>query len=83
MIYGHSLGTAISAKAIADVTKDKSIRVDGLILDSPTHSIEYALQMAPNFYYYSSFFIDWFRFMQIAGLEVNVAKVSNCYFSSI
>ena len=76
VIYGHSMGTGVGSRAVAEVTKDKSIRVDGVILDSPMHSFMYALKQAPNFFYYSSFIFDWQKFLEVAGIEFNVAKVS-------
>ena len=76
VIYGHSMGTGVGSRAVAEVTKDKSIRVDGVILDSPMHSFMYALKQAPNFFYYSSFIFDWQKFLEVAGMEFNVAKVS-------
>ena len=75
------MGTGVGSRAVAECTKDKSVRVDGVILDSPMHSFKYALKMAPNFYYYSSFIFDWQKFMEIAGLEFNVAKV--CFVNSL
>ena len=75
VIYGHSMGTGVGTRAIVQCTKDKTARVDGVILDSPMHSITYALKQSPNFYYYSSLIFDWQRFAEIAGLEFNVAKV--------
>jgi len=74
IIYGHSMGTGVGTRAIVQCTKDKTARVDGVILDSPMHSITYALKQSPNFYYYSSLIFDWQRFAEIAGLEFNVAK---------
>ena len=76
VIYGHSMGTGVGSRAVAEVTKDKSIRVDGVILDSPMHSVMYALKQTPNFLYYSSFIFDWQKFLEVAGIEFNVAKVS-------
>ena len=70
------MGTGVGSRAVAEVTNDKSIRVDGVILDSPMHSAMYALKQAPNFMYYSSFIFDWQKFLEIAGIEFNVAKVS-------
>jgi len=74
VVYGHSLGTGLGSKAVIEVSEEESVRVDGVILDSPFHSFEYAMQQAPNFYYYSSFFIDWKRFFEVAGLYVNTAQ---------
>ena len=79
VIYGHSMGTGVGARAVAECTRDKSVRVDGLILDSPMHSIKYALKSSPNFYYYSSFIFDWQKFMEVAGLEFNTPKVKFSY----
>ena len=75
------MGTGVGSRAVAECTKDKSVRVDGVILDSPMHSVTYALKMSPNFYHYSSFIIDWQRFMEIAGMEFNVAKV--CFVNGL
>ena len=74
------MGTAVGSRAVAECTKDKSIRVDGVILDSPMHSVAYALKLSPNFYYYSSLVFDWQKFVEIAGIEFNVAKVCFCQF---
>lgn len=74
VVYGHSMGTGLGSKAVIEVSKEESVQVDGVILDSPFHSFEYGLEQAPNFYYYSSFFIDWRRFLEIAGLYVNTAQ---------
>ena len=71
------MGTGLGSKAVVEVSKEKSVRVDGLIIDSPFHSFEYALKQMPNFYYYSSFLIDWPKLWDIAGLNVNVAEVCN------
>ena len=71
------MGTGLGSKAVVEVSKEKSVRVDGLIIDSLFHSFEYALKQMPNFYYYSSFFIDWPKLWDIAGLNVNVAEVCN------
>ena len=76
VIYGHSMGTGVGSRAVAEVTNDKSIRVDGVILDSPMHSVMYAVKQTPNFLYYSSFIFDWQKFLEVAGMEFNVAKVS-------
>ena len=70
------MGTGLGSKAVVEVSKEKSVRVDGLIIDSPFHSFEYAFKQMPNFYYYSSFFIDWPKLWDIAGLNVNVAEVN-------
>ena len=70
------MGTGVGSRAVAEVTNDKSIRVDGVILDSPMHSVMYALKQTPNFLYYSSFIFDWQKFLEVAGMEFNVAKVS-------
>ena len=70
------MGTGVGSRAVAQVTEDKSIRVDGVILDSPMHSVMYALKQTPNFLYYSSFIFDWQKFLEVAGMEFNVAKVS-------
>ena len=67
---------ALGSKAVIEVSKEKSVRVDGVILDSPFHSFEYAMEQAPNFYYYSSFFIDWKKLFEIAGLYVHTAQVN-------
>jgi hypothetical protein len=75
------MGTGVGSRAVAECTNDKSIRVDGVILDSPMHSITYLLKMSPNFYYYSSFIFDWQRFVEIAGIEFNVAKV--CFVNAL
>ena len=80
VVYGHSMGTGLGSKAVVEVSKEKSVRVDGLIIDSPFHSFEYALKQMPNFYYYSSFFIDWPKLWDIAGLNVNVAEVNKHTF---
>jgi len=74
VIYGHSMGTGVGSRAVVECTKDKSVRVDGVILDSPMHSAMYSLKMAPNFFYYSSIIFDWQTFLEVAGLEFNVAK---------
>ena len=74
------MGTGLGSKAVVEVSKEKSVRVDGLIIDSPFHSFEYALKQMPNFYYYSSFFIDWPKLWDIAGLNVNVAEVNKYAF---
>ena len=74
------MGTGLGSKAVVEVSKEKSVRVDGLIIDSPFHSFEYALKQMPNFYYYSSFFIDWPKLLDIAGLNVNVAEVNRHSF---
>jgi len=74
IVYGHSVGTGLGSKAVVEVTKEKSVRVDGVIIDSPFHSFEYALEKMPNFYYYSSFFIDWSKFLEVAGLKVHTAN---------
>ena len=71
------MGTGLGSKAVVEVTKEKSVRVDGVIIDSPFHSFEYALEKMPNFYYYSSFFIDWSKFLEVAGLKVHTANVSS------
>ena len=81
VIYGHSMGTGVGSRAVAEVTNDKSIRVDGVILDSPMHSAMYALKQAPNFLYYSSFIFDWQKFLEVAGIEFNVAKVRYILYS--
>ena len=70
------MGTGLGSKAVVEVSKDKSVRVDGLIIDSPFHSFEYAFKQMPNFYYYSSFFIDWPKLLDIAGLNANTAEVT-------
>ena len=72
----YTLGTGLGSKAVVEVTKEKSVRVDGVIIDSPFHSFEYALEKMPNFYYYSSFFIDWSKFLEVAGLKVHTANVT-------
>ena len=71
------MGTGLSSKAVVEVTKEKSVRVDGVIIDSPFHSFEYALEKMSNFYYYSSFFFDWSKFLEVAGLKVHTANVSS------
>ena len=44
----------------------------------------YALKQNPNFLYYSSFVFDWQKFVEVAGIEFNVAKVGDIdYFNSI
>ncbi len=72
----YTAGTGLGSKAVVEVTKEKSVRVDGVIIDSPIHSFEYALEKGSNFYYYSSFLIDWSNFLEIAGLKVHTANVS-------
>jgi len=42
ILYGHSLGTAIASHATA-VCQAEGTRVDGILLDSPFHSMRYAL----------------------------------------
>ena len=74
------MGTGVGSRAVAEVTNDKSIRVDGVILDSPMHSVMYALKQTPNFLYYSSFIFDWQKFLEVAGMEFNVAKVGNSLY---
>ena len=69
------MGTSVASRAVAEVTVDKSVRVDGVILDSPFHSVMYFLKMNPNFYYYTSFVFDWQRFIEVAGIEFNASKV--------
>ena len=69
------MGTGVGSRAVVECTKDKTARVDGVILDSPMHSVMYALKQSPNFHYYSSLVFDWQRFVEVAGLEFNVAKV--------
>ena len=71
------MGTGVGSRAVAELTNDKSVRVDGVILDSPMHSVMYALKQTPNFLYYSSFIFDWQKFLEVAGIEFNVAKVRN------
>ena len=84
VIYGHSMGTGVGSRAVVECTRDKTARVDGVILDSPMHSVMYALKQNPNFLYYSSFIFDWQKFVEVAGIEFNVAKVSDIdYFNSI
>ena len=78
VIYGHSMGTAIGSRAVAECTRDNSVRVDGLILDSPPH-IGLLLKSSPNFFYYSSFIFDWEKFFEVAGVEMNIPKVNNLY----
>ena len=74
------MGTGLGTKAVVEVSQDKAVRVDGVIIDSPFHSFEYAFKQFPNFYYYSSFIIDWNKLLDIAGLQVNTAKVVNLNF---
>ena len=69
------MGTGVGSRAVVECTKDKTARVDGVILDSPMYSVMYALKQNPNFLYYSSFVFDWQRFVEVAGIEFNVAKV--------
>ena len=69
------MGTGVGSRAVVECTKDKTARVDGVILDSPMHSVMYALKQNPNFLYYSSLIFDWQRFVEVAGIEFNVAKV--------
>ena len=75
IVYGHSMGTGLGTKAVVEVSEDKTVRVDGVIIDSPFHSFEYAFKQFPNFYYYSSFLIEWNKLLDIAGLQINTAKV--------
>ena len=84
VIYGHSMGTGVGSRAVVECTRDKTARVDGVILDSPMHSVMYALKQNPNFLHYSSFIFDWQKFVEVAGIEFNVAKVGDIdYFNSI
>ena len=76
------MGTGVGSRAVVECTRDKIARVDGVILDSPMHSVMYALSRSPNFHYYSSFVFDWQRFVEVAGIEFNVAKVSVIFFIS-
>jgi len=40
IIYGHSMGTGISSRAVPECIKEGHGRVDGIILDSPFHSFK-------------------------------------------
>ena len=42
ILYGHSMGTGIASHATA-VCQAEGTRVDGILLDSPFHSMRYAL----------------------------------------
>merc|ERR1711997_112944 len=75
VIYGHSMGTGITARAVAECVRDNQVRVDGVILDSPFHSfMDMPKSMSPNFYHYSSFIFDWQKFLEVADIEFNSAK---------
>ena len=69
------MGTYLGSKAVVELSKSESVRVDGLIIDSPFHSLMYGFKQMPTFYYYSSFFIDWQKLLDIAGLNISVAEV--------
>ena len=75
IIYGHSLGTGITAHAIAECVRDNIVRVDGVILDSPFYSFLDFFEAQPNFYYYSSFILDWPKLLEVADIEFNTPKV--------
>jgi len=45
IIYGHSMGTGIASRAVAECLKEGLGRVDGIILDSPFHSFRGALKL--------------------------------------
>ena len=68
--------TATGSKAVTEETNDKSIWIDGVILDYPMNSAMYVLKQAPSFIYYSSFIFDWYKFLEVARIEFNVATVS-------
>ena len=38
------MGTGLGTKAVVEVSEDKTVRVDGVIIDSPFHSFEYAFK---------------------------------------
>jgi len=39
IVYGHSMGTGVAPRAVAELHKEGLARVDGVILDSPFHSL--------------------------------------------
>ena len=45
IIYGHSMGTGIASRAVAECLQEGLYRVDGIILDSPFHSMKEALKL--------------------------------------
>ena len=76
VIYGHSMGTGITAHAVAECARDNQARVDGIILDSPFHSFMDSLKsMFPNFFHYSSYIFDWQKFLEVADIEFNSPRV--------
>ena len=80
VLYGHSMGVAIAARAAAECAADSHTRVDGLILDSGGHNTNYDLSIAPwpTFYHSVSYIIDWQKLLEVADVEFNTAKVKCC-----
>ena len=68
--------TEVGSTAVTEETNDKSIWIDGVILDYPMNSAMYVLKQAPSFIYCSSFIFDWHKFLEVARIEFNVATVS-------
>jgi len=74
IIYGHSMGTGITSRAVAEVTRDKTARVDGIILDSPFHSISGMLDRMGYFGKALGYVIDFERVLKEARVEFNSPK---------
>merc|ERR1712126_81829 len=69
ILYGHSMGTGIAARAAAEAMDESLGRVDGIILDSPFHSFRKALET-----FWISKFFDLHTFLQNIHLEFDNVK---------
>jgi len=73
LIYGHSMGTGIASRAAAECNRDNIARVDGVILDSPFHSIMHFFDSSP-YMSYLTYIMDLDYFFQVNHLEFNSPK---------
>ena len=76
IVYGHSMGTGVAPHAVAEVHKEGSARVDGVILDSPFHSLN---EMFESSYMFSAadYLLDFRGILDSIDVHFETPKVNH------
>ena len=71
IIYGHSMGTGITAHSVAESMMEDVGRVDGIILDSPFHSFRALLKLETWIGSTLNYLLDLEGFFQSIDIQFN------------